>query len=68
MTARAERVYLSFFEGDGDNGPRLARAIRQVIREARKESMAYLVNELYAIADELEDPNLLYGIYGNCCD
>lgn len=73
MTKRAERVYLSFFEGEGDNAPRLARAIRQLIKEGMTHSVSansvsFLVDELYDIADELEDPNLLNGIYGNCYD
>lgn len=72
MTKRAERVYLSFYESNGaDNAPRLARAIRQAIEEARIDTECTFhefANELSNIADELEDPNLLDGIYGNCYD
>lgn len=72
MTTRAERVYLSFFEGEGDNAPRLARALRQALAETKcnvhRDSAFYLDGELRDLCDELEDPNLLYGIYGNCCD
>lgn len=67
MTTRAERVYLAFFEGEGDNAPRLARAIRQAIEEGRNE-VSFLIDELDEICDELEDPNLLDSIYGNCYD
>lgn len=73
MTKRAERVYLSFYESDGlDGAPRMARVIRQLIQEAMADSgvnstaVDYLLDELYDIADELEDPTLLDGIYGNC--
>ena len=74
MTKRAERVYLSFHEGDGDNAPRMARAIRQVVEEVLPEELrcnlelSWEVAEILEIADELEDPNLLHNIYGNCYD
>jgi hypothetical protein len=74
MTKRAERVYLSFYESNGaDNAPRLARAIRQLIKEGMEDpnnihSLDRFLDKLYDIADELEDPNLLNGIYGNCYD
>ena len=71
-TDRAQRVYLSFFEGEGDNAPRLARAIRKATEEARIDTdsafIAAFMNELYEICDELEDPTLLDAIYGNCYD
>ena len=74
MTKRAERVYLSFFEGEGDNAPRLARAIRTAIEEASIgciDEHSFLDNfekGLCKICNELEDPTLLDGIYGNCYD
>lgn len=73
MTKRAERVYLSFYESNGaDNAERLARAIRQVLVEVTSDchgsSPLYLREEIQDICEELEDPNLLDGIYGNCYD
>lgn len=76
MTTRAERIYLSFFENDNqDNSQRMAAAIRQVVEEVlpeelrcNLESRSWVADEILEIADELEDPNLLHAIYGNCCD
>lgn len=72
MSTRAEKVYLSFYEGDLANGPRLACAIRQAIQEASVDvdstSNYEFVNELYELCDELEDPTLLDGIYEGCYD
>lgn len=74
MTKRAERIYLSFFENDNqDNGQRMAAAIRQALLEVNancihSDQPRDLEDELRNLCDELEDPNLLTGIYGNCYD
>lgn len=73
MSDRAEKVYLSFYEGGGDNGPRLARTIRQAIQEANESCIKSdqprdPVSELEDICKELEDPTLLDGIYEGCYD
>ncbi|AEC53046.1 hypothetical protein SCRM01_100c [Synechococcus phage S-CRM01] len=72
MSKRAERVYLAFFEGEGGNAPRLARTIRQAIAETlngdEPAAVFDFIEEIEELCNELDDPNLLDGIYGNCYD
>ena len=73
MTTRAEKVYLSFYEGDLANGPRLARAIRQALHEVtgtciKSDQPRDPMSELQSLCNELEDPTLLDGIYEGCYD
>jgi hypothetical protein len=68
-TKRAQRVYLSFFESDDDNGSRIAIALNQALQEvfpvdSSNYTYTALYDELKALIQELKDPTLLTDIYG----
>lgn len=70
MTKRAERVYLSFFEGKEptDNQFRIAQVLEQVVDEIlpdiNDKPFTSWRLEVLRIAEELRDPHLLDDIYG----